>query len=662
MLKKMETLCSDVWLHPYFAQIDSRRERIKATEQRITGGQLSLKDFAQAHHYFGLHKTAKGWVFREYAPNAQSIYLCGDFSDWKIEERFKLYPLGNSGQWELQLPEDALKHEDLYHLLIQWDGGEGTRLPAYATRVVQDECTKIFTAQVWEPAPYVWKHDAPVKATETPLIYEAHIGMAQEKEGLGTYDEFREKILPRVIEGGYNVLQLMAIQEHPYYGSFGYHVANYFASSSRFGTPEQLKHLIDEAHAAGLQVIMDVVHSHSVKNELESLSQFDGTDYLYFHGGDRGYHTAWDSRCFDYGKTHVLHLLLSNCRYWLEEYNFDGYRFDGVTSMLYFDHGLGRDFGSYDSYFDGGMDVDAEAYLGLANKLIHTVKPAAITIAEDMSGLPGLGASLDQGGLGFDFKLAMGTPDFWEKILKQPDDQWNVEYIWHELTNRRRDEKSVTYVESHDQAIVGSKNIIFELLDAEMYTKMEVGSQSLIIDRGIALHKMIRLVTLATGGDGYLNFMGNEFGHPEWIDFPREGNNWSYHYARRQWSLVENDNLRYRYLNNFDKKIIGLFNQEGLLKHEPQLWYVHCGDQILAFERGDYLFVFNFSPEHSYSDYDINVFGSEFELLFSSDDDLFNGFNRLIPEQKYIVDKTDGKSTIKLYIPNRTVSVLKKKK
>ncbi|MCK5834342.1 MAG: alpha amylase C-terminal domain-containing protein [Lentisphaeria bacterium] len=662
MLKEMKTLCSDVWLHPYFAQIDGRRERITSTEDRITGGKISLKDFSQAHHYFGLHKTAKGWVFREYAPNAHSIYLCGDFSDWKIEERFKLTPLGSTGQWELKLPTDAIKHEDLYHLLVQWDGGEGTRLPAYVKRVVQDESSKIFTAQVWEPKPYVWKHKAPTTSTETPLIYEAHVGMAQEKEGLGTYDEFREKILPKVIAGGYNVLQLMAIQEHPYYGSFGYHVANYFASSSRFGTPEQLKHLIDEAHAAGLQVIMDIVHSHSVKNELESLAQLDGTDYLYFHSGAKGYHTAWDSCCFDYGKTHVLHLLLSNCRFWLEEYQFDGYRFDGVTSMLYFDHGLGRDFGSYDSYFDGGIDVDAEAYLGLANKLIHTVKPAAITIAEDMSGLPGLGSPLDQGGLGFDFKLAMGTPDFWYKILKQSDSDWNVEQIWQELTNRRRDEKSVTYVECHDQAIVGSKNIIFELLDAEMYSKMDVGSQSLIIDRGIALHKMIRLVTLATGGDGYLNFMGNEFGHPEWIDFPREGNNWSYKYARRQWNLVDNDQLRYHFLNQFDQQIIGLFNQQALLKHEPQLWHVHCGDQVLAFERGDYLFIFNFSPEHSYSDYEISVHGSEFELLFSSDDVTFNGFNRLIPGQKYIVDKDCGKSTIKVYLPNRTVSVLKKNK
>lgn len=662
MLKEMKTLCSDVWLQPYFAQIDSRRERIESTQARITGGQVSLKDFAQAHHYFGLHKTKKGWVFREYAPNAQTVYLCGDFSDWKIEERFKLQPLGSSGQWELRMPTDAIKHEDLYHLLIQWDGGEGTRLPAYTTRVVQDEESKIFTAQVWDPKPYAWKHAAPTAQTKTPLIYEAHVGMAQEKEGLGTYDEFRENILPKVVAGGYNVLQLMAIQEHPYYGSFGYHVANYFAASSRFGTPEQLKHLIDDAHAAGLQVIMDVVHSHSVKNELESLAQFDGTDYLYFHSGAKGYHIAWDSCCFDYGKTHVLHLLLSNCRFWLEEYQFDGYRFDGVTSMLYFDHGLGRDFGSYDSYFDGGIDVDAEAYLGLANKLIHEVKPAAITIAEDMSGLPGLGAPLEQGGLGFDFKLAMGTPDFWYKILEQADDSWNVETIWRELTNRRQDEKSVTYVECHDQAIVGSKNIIFELLDAEMYSKMDVGSESLIIDRGIALHKMIRLVTLGTGGDGYLNFMGNEFGHPEWIDFPREGNNWSYHYARRQWSLVENEKLRYHYLNRFDQRIIGLFNQEELLQHQPQLWYVHCGDQILAFERGDYLFVFNFSPEHSYSDYEISVFGSEFELIFSSDDELFDGFNRLNPGQKYIVNKDHGKSTIKLYIPSRTVSVLKKRK
>ncbi len=660
MTKERKKLCEDVALHPFFSQLDSRQNKIEETEKKLTGVRLSLVEFSQAHHHFGLHRTSTGWVFRELAPNATAIYICGDFNDWQAVDEYKLSPMGNTGQWQVNLPEHALKHGDLYHLLVQWEGGEGSRIPAYATRVVQDDETKIFAAQVWHTDPYVWKNEAPKKQTESALIYEAHVGMAQEREGLGTYDEFREHILPKVVAGGYNVLQLMAIMEHPYYGSFGYHVANYFAASSRFGTPEQLKRLIDEAHASGIQVIMDIVHSHSVKNDLESLSQFDGSDHLYFHSGDRGYHTAWDSRCFDYSKTNVLHFLLSNCRYWLEEYHFDGFRFDGVTSMLYYDHGLGRDFSSYESYFDGGMDTDAEAYLGLANKLIHAVKPAAITIAEDMSGLPGLGADLDQAGLGFDFKLAMGTPDFWGKMLESDDGDWNVEQIWGELTNRRKDEKSITYVECHDQAIVGSKNVIFELLDAEMYTKMNVGSESVIIDRGIALHKLIRLVTLATGGDGYLNFMGNEFGHPEWIDFPREGNNWSYHYARRQWSLLDDNNLRYQFLNNFDQEMVQLFNNNNLLDEEPNLLYTHCDDQVLAFKRGDFIFVFNFSPEQSFVDYQIPTNCSEVEMVFNSDESAFGGFGR-VERREMSVLREDGRRYTQVYIPSRTVLVLKGK-
>ena len=174
----------------------------------------------------------------------------------------------------------------------------------------------------------------------------------------------------------------MAIQEHPYYGSFGYHVSSFYAASSRFGTPDDLKHLIDDAHSMGIAVIMDIVHSHAVKNELEGLGRFDGSYNQYFYGDHRREHPAWDSLCFDYGKNEVLHFLLSNCKFWLEEYGFDGFRFDGVTSMLYYSHGLGQAFGSYDDYYNGGQDTNAITYLSLANEVIHTVNPNAITIAE----------------------------------------------------------------------------------------------------------------------------------------------------------------------------------------------------------------------------------------------------------------------------------------
>ncbi len=647
----------DPFLKPYATVIQRRLDHIRHTEHRLTQGAMPLQDFAAGHEYFGLHRDQDGtWVLREWAPNACAIALIGDFNQWKPGPDCYFLRLGDSGVWELRLPSDRLKHQDLFKLLVSWPGGSGERLPAYVRRAVQDENTKIFSAQVWWPAePFAWKHDR-VRGSEAPRIYEAHVGMAQNEPRLGSYREFQDTILPRVVEAGYNTLQLMAIQEHPYYGSFGYHVSNFFAASSRFGTPEELKALVDAAHGVGLTVIMDLVHSHSVRNELEGLSRLDGTLYQYFHGGSRGDHVAWDSRCFDYGKTEVLHFLLSNCRFWLDEYRFDGYRFDGITSMLYHDHGLGKAFTNYDEYFGPNVDDDAFAYLALANQVIHAVRPDAITVAEDMSGMPGLGSQVKAGGLGFDYRLAMGTPDYWIKLIKEiPDENWNVGTLYYELTNRRQDEKTISYSESHDQALVGDKTIIFRLIDADMYTAMNVFGSNLRVDRGIALHKMIRLVTLATAGHGYLNFMGNEFGHPEWIDFPRSGNNWSYHYARRQWNLRDDPNLRYRFLAEFDKAMMGLCRQFRLLETPgPHFLHEHISDQTLAFERAGLIFLFNFNPQKSFTDYSIPVGRGKFRSVLDSDAAEFGGFGRLTPWQEYV----GMNDHVSVYLPSRTVLVL----
>jgi 1,4-alpha-glucan branching enzyme len=496
------------------------------------------------------------------------------------------------------------------------------------------------------------------------LIYEAHIGMATEEHRVGSYTEFRDQVLPHVINGGYNTLQLMAIQEHPYYGSFGYHVSNFFAASSRFGTPEELKALIDEAHGNGLAVIMDIVHSHAVKNENEGLGRFDGNPAQFFHGDHRREHSAWDSLCFDYGKNEVTHFLLSNVHYWLAEYRFDGFRFDGVTSMLYYDHGLGRDFTSYDFYFDGGQDEDAITYLSLANKLIQEVRPGAISIAEDMSGYPGLAVPVEHGGIGFNYRLAMGTPDYWIKTIKErSDEQWNIPELYHELTSKRADEKTVGYAESHDQALVGDKTIIFRLIDKEMYWFMNKASQNLLVDRGIALHKMIRLITAGTAGNGYLNFMGNEFGHPEWIDFPREGNNWSYQYARRQWSLIQNRELRYHYLSDFDREMIHLISRFMIYSAGCSHVKSDQSDLVIAFERRGLLFVFNFHPSHSYTDYGLAVDAGKYKPILSTDEPAFGGFGRFDTSQIYrsLVEPSFGlKHNLKLYLPSRTALVFQR--
>ena len=553
-------------------------------------------------------------------------------------------------------------------MLVTWPGGQGERIPAYATRVVQDPETHIFAAQVENPArPYRFRIRNFKPKRDPLLIYECHIGMATEEERVGTYAEFTDNVLPRIAADGYNAIQIMAIQEHPYYGSFGYHVSSFYAPSSRFGTADDLKRLIDTAHKLGIAVIMDIVHSHAVKNEAEGLAKIDGNPNLYFYPGDRHEHPAWDSLLFDYGKDYVLNFLLSNCKYWLEEFHFDGFRFDGVTSMLYLDHGLGKAFSSYADYYDGNQDTNAITYLSLANILIHQINPDAITIAEEMSGMPGLALPVKDGGIGFDYRMAMGIPDYWIKLIKEKkDEQWLPSSIYYELINRRKDEKTVSYCESHDQALVGDKTIIFRLADQEMYWHMMVGDNNYAIERAMALHKMIRLITLGTINGAYLNFMGNEFGHPEWIDFPREGNGWSYKYARRQWSLVERQDLKYRFLNDFDNAMIKAVSTEPNFQNTPveELWH-QDSDQVLVFRRGDLIFAFNWSPNVSYTDYGILAPAGQYQQILDSDAKDFGGNGFLDPDVKHFTNPDplydpQGKGWLKLYLPARTAILLRR--
>ncbi len=669
--RQLKIVRDDEWLQPFEAAIQGRHEHVNNKIADLTGGKGSLSDFADGHLYFGLHRTPRQWVLREWAPNATAIYLTGTFNQWQELPNYALKRIDENGTWELKLPAKALHHLDLYKLSIHWDGGQGERVPAWATRVVQDEKTKIFSAQVWHPEhAYEWKKQT-FRPKRGPLfIYECHIGMSQDAEKVGTYNEFRLNVLPRIIADGYNCIQIMAIAEHPYYGSFGYHVSSFFAPSSRFGTPDELKQLIDEAHAAGIMVIMDLVHSHAVKNEVEGLGNYAGDPNQFFYPGSRHEHSAWDSLCFDYGKNEVVHFLLSNCKYWLTEFHFDGFRFDGVTSMLYYSHGLGEAFCGYPDYFNGHQDDNAICYLTLANLLIHEVNPSAITIAEEVSGMPGLAAPFKDGGYGFDYRMAMNIPDYWIKTIKERrDEDWRPSSILWELTNRRADEKTISYCESHDQALVGDKTLIFRLIDADMYWHFKKGDENYTVHRGIALHKMIRLVTASTINGGYLNFMGNEFGHPEWIDFPREGNGWSYKYARRQWNLVDNHELCYHYLGDFDNKMIHLLrNTESDIRKFPvqEVWH-DDGDQVLAYMRGSLVFVFNFSPNRSYDGYGFRVPEGAYEVVLNTDATEFGG-NGLADDTVCHLTNFDPllarehKGWLKLYLPARSAVVLCKKK
>ncbi len=655
----------DPTLAPFETDLQKRMDNYAAKKKELVGGKTkSLLDFANGHEYFGFHRTENGWVYREWAPAAQAMFLTGDFNDWNTESH-PMTALEN-GVFELYLDgEDTLCVGQKVQAIVHHDGQMLRRIPLYATRVVQDPVTYMWCAEVEDTLmPFPWTDESFVPA-DTPLIYECHIGMAQEKGAVGSYREFQENVLPRIKDLGYNTIQIMAIMEHPYYGSFGYQVSNFFAASSRYGNSRDLKALIDAAHGMGITVLLDVVHSHAVKNTNEGLNEFDGTVYQFFHEGGRGEHQAWGTKLFNYGKNEVLHFLLSNLKYWMDVLHFDGFRFDGVTSMLYHDHGLGSAFSSYEMYFSMNTDTEAVTYLQLANELIHHVNPNAITIAEDMSGMPGMCLAIAQGGIGFDYRLSMGVPDLWIKTIKEySDENWDMFKLWYELTGRRVREKSIGYCESHDQALVGDKTIMFRLCDAEMYRAMNKAGESAVIDRGIALHKMIRLLTATLAGEGYLNFMGNEFGHPEWIDFPREGNGWSYHYCRRQWSLVDNRDLRYCELNDFDKVMIALIKEEDLLGEKVQSRWIGQDDKVIMYTIGDVAFAFNFHPTKSFEGYFVPV-GKRgmYDVVLSSDDAQYGGFDRIDKSYRYkAVQTEDGRVGFPCYLPSRSVVVLKKSK
>jgi len=649
---------NDPWLEPQTEAIRGRMRYFDDTLANIKHYCGSLAAYANGHKSIGIHFKPREnrWHVREWAPGAKAVHLIGDFNGWNRTS----HPLAptSAGVWELALDADKLRHGQLVKLHIHGaDGSFRDRIPACIRRAVQDPVTHDFSGQIWNPPdPYVWKHEFDPASLGAPLIYESHVGMAGEEARVHTYREFADVVLPRIAKARYNTIQLMAVQEHPYYGSFGYHVSSFFAPCSRFGTPEDLKYLIDTAHGLGLAVLLDIVHSHAVKNMAEGLNDFDGTGGLYFHSGPRGEHPNWDSKCFDYGRPEVRQFLLSNVRYWLEEFRFDGFRFDGVTSMLYHSRG-NRAFGSCDDYFGPDADGDAILYLQLAATLARELKPGAILVAEDMSGMPGLCRPVAEGGVGFTHRLAMGIPDHWIKLMKHSrDEDWNLDELWHTLANRRHGEATIAYAESHDQALVGDKTVAFWLMDQEMYWHMAKGDENLVIDRGIALHKMIRLVTLAVGGEGWLNFMGNEFGHPEWLDFPREGNGWSYHYCRRQWSLVDNPDLKYHWLADFDRAMVGMARGCRLLEAIPArcLW-IDAGRRVLCFERANLLFVFNFSVDGSYPDFGVPAPGGrEWRVLLDTDASAFGGHARIDPAVTHAVGE-DGK--VRVYSPSRSAQV-----
>lgn len=678
----------DPWLEPFSPQLINRQLQFKEWHESLLKSEKSLDSFASSYEKYGVHAdwNTKQITVTQYVPDVKEVSIVGDFNHWDPNSH-KLVQANNFGLWSLTIDavdgEFVIPHDSRYKISMLLPSGERIyRLDPWVIRATPSTENTLYEGRFWNPNPSdVYKRKTPRPKNKDGIkIYEAHVGISTPEAKVGSYKNFTTKILPIIHRLGYNTIQLMAVMEHAYYASFGYQVTNFFAASSRFGSPEDLKELIDEAHRLGISVLLDVVHSHSSKNVEDGLNMFNGTDHYLFHGGVKGNHDLWDSRLFNYSNYETLRFLLSNLKFYIEFYGFDGFRFDGVTSMLYKHHGLSYGFsGDYNEYFNPDLvDNDAITYLILAHKLLDEISIrediTLTTIAEDVSGMPTLCLPVNKGGIGFDYRLSMAIPDMWIKILKHlTDEQWDLGLIVHTLTNRRYGEKCISYCESHDQALVGDKTIAFWLMDKEMYTNMSVLTElTPVIDRGISLHKLIRLLTFSLGGEGYLTFEGNEFGHPEWLDFPRVGNNESYHYARRQFNLIEDDLLRYKFLFEFDAAMQHLDTKYNiLLSQQAYVSLKHEGDKVLVFERNGLLFIFNFNSTQSFPDYKVGVeTPGVYQIVLNSDDPKFGGHGRIeevtsTGEKLQFFTNNDPwnnrANSLFVYIPSRTAIVLQLK-
>lgn len=662
----------DAELSPYVDILLRRRDRFTAETARLRAEHGSLRDYADLHLTLGMHKIMDEnglpcWRLREWMPAATSLWLTTDRLKFQRWARYAFRRVSADGLWELVVPAEELPHGAYMELRVlpdaegSPDGRPQRRVPAFARWVEQDaEVLEQWCARVWDPPePYVFRHDDRPRSLEFPRIYEAHVGIAQPYLGrtersVGSYAAFARHILPRIRDGGYTAVQLMAVAEHPLYKSFGYQVSSYFAPSSRFGLPDDFKALVDEAHRLGLAVILDITHSHAAPNTEQGLARYDTGPYLFADKDNQ-----WGTVSFDYGKEMTRRFLLSNCRYWMEEYHVDGFRFDAVGNMIYLDHGFGDDFSHvgrcfYTAAGSNRVDQDGVLYLELANTLVHELRPQSLTIAEEFSGMPGMTSPPSEGGLGFDHRFAMGIPDFWGKFIKEGR---SVGMLWYEMTNRRRYERTISYVACHDQCINGKDAMIWRLIGDEMYTQMSCLRDSWNTSRGLALYKLMRLVTLATAAHGYLSFMGDEFGHPEWIDGEA--------YAHRQWHLAERDDLRYADLAAFDRDCLREIVGRHLEQFRTQVRLRHLDEdsRTLAFERDRLLFVFNFHELHSQPALELWVTPGKYVEMLSSDEPRYSGHGNMVladPPVEHFSDPHSGSTEqrIGVYLPPLTALTL----
>ena len=646
----------DPSLNPWAGDIRMHLDRYNERRWRLAGDG-SLSEFANGYHYFGFHRTDEGWAFREWLPGADAVWLTGDFNNWQ-RYACPLIPIGN-GVWEVRLRgQDALKHGQMVKLIVGRQGASFERVPAYIHRCVKDHIGGALCGEIWMPGqPFQWTDGDffRFKRPRSPMIYEAHVGMAQEHGRVGSFREFADETLGWVQYAGYNTVLLMAVQEDPDYASMGRRVANFFAPSHRFGTPEDLKYLVNKAHELDISVLMEVCCCWASPNVGEGLSQQDGTDWQYFLTGPRGWHPKHGTRLFDYGRDDVLHFLLSNLKYWMEEYHFDGFRFDGVTSMLYENHGMSA-FDRPDAYFSMNTNVDARIFLMLANELIHGFNDKAMTIAEEDSGFPGMCLPLEYGGVGFDYRQDEGVQALWAALIRdQRQQDWDMSRLWATLTAGRPGEMRLCSPEPRERSLMA------RMAGEALETGMGKEDKDPEVDRAADMQKAIRLLTCALSGNGFLTFMGNEFGHPDRVDFPRAENRFSGLNARRRWSLVNDWSLKYEWLANFDRAMTFLFNRFAIhCAGDPERLLIDDEKKLIAFSRGGMLFVFNLHPTQDARRVFINAGSGAYRAALTTDEWPFGGRERVSKEAAFRTSDAPGGTGFFIDLPCRFGAVFER--